>query len=336
MNRSAVLATRRTTINTKELTVSVIVVTLQRPEYVQRCLTCLHKQTRLAEQIIVVDASSDDLTKQVVEKFPTVLYLRNENGVGRMTQSRNIGLASSTGNIVAFLDDDSFAHEDWLENLIASYEEPSVGAAGGRALNNLPNEETNGINQVGRITADGEISGYFAADPGRSIEVDHIMGCNMSFRREVIQQLGGFREDYPGISGLCEDTDMSIRVTNLGWKILFNPAAQVVHLGAPQVLGRRFDVRWTYFNTRNTMCLLLRNYGYMDTRFIRFPVKVLLGVIKKFFGAMVRLLAVLVGLISGFIAGTALIITVGRDPVRRDREGARLSEILRYADQNDA
>ena len=95
-------------------------------------------------------------------------------------------------------------------------------------MNGQPGEADNGVDRIGRLTADGELHGYFAADPGRTIEVDHVMGCNMSFRRDVLALLGGFREDYPGISGVREDSDMCVRVRQRGYKIMFAPQAAMI------------------------------------------------------------------------------------------------------------
>src|ERR1700722_19938406 len=101
-----------------KLTTSVIVVTLNRPDYMRRCLDCLVSQEPPPDQIIVVDASKDDLTEKVVETYPGVLYLRNTNGFGRMTASRNIGVKQAIGEIIAFVDDDAFAHPAWLLTLL--------------------------------------------------------------------------------------------------------------------------------------------------------------------------------------------------------------------------
>ncbi|HTW94788.1 MAG TPA: glycosyltransferase family 2 protein, partial [Tepidisphaeraceae bacterium] len=120
---------------------TVIVVTLNRPDCVRRCLECLESQAPPADQIIVVDASSDDRTRAVVAEFDGVVYLRNDKGFGRMTASRNIGLQRATGDIVAFIDDDAFVHPGWLAELLEPYGDSKVGAVGGRALNNQPDEE---------------------------------------------------------------------------------------------------------------------------------------------------------------------------------------------------
>src|SRR5262245_41637790 len=116
------------------LSTTVVVVTLDRPKYLRKCLELLHAQTHRPDQIIVVDASKNDLTRKAVEGFPGVLYLRNESGAGRMTQSRNIGILKATGDIIAFIDDDSNAEPNWMENLLKGYNSAEVGAVGGRVM----------------------------------------------------------------------------------------------------------------------------------------------------------------------------------------------------------
>jgi GT2 family glycosyltransferase len=306
------------------VSVTVIIVTLNRPECVRKCLECLAEQRPLPEQVIVVDASRDEATRAVVSDFPSVLYLRNDNGFGRMTASRNIGLKRSTGDIIAFLDDDAFAHAGWLRSLIDAYDADDVGAVGGRALNNQPGEATQGAGKIGRLTKNGRLEGWFAADSGRVIDVEHVMGCNMSFRREVLARLGGFREDYPGISGVREDSDMCLRVRQLGYRIRFTPFAVATHVGAPQAVGKRFDVRYVYYSARNHTVMLLRNRGMMSAIFCRYIAGSLAAaaaeLIRRIAGGFARFGAVLLGNVAGAFSGLRLVMRLGHDPVRHDKD----------------
>lgn len=338
------------------MTTTVIVITLKRPDYIRRCLQCLFAQTLKSDQIIVVDASPDDLTLEVVKEFENVVYLRNPNNIGRMTTSRNIGLKHAFGDIIAFVDDDAFAAPEWLANIVSTYTDPTIGAVGGQALNNQPGELERGVDEIGRLYPDGSIAGYFAADPGKIIEVDHIMGCNMSFRKEVIAQLGGFREDYPGISGKSEDTDMSVRVKKLGYKILFNPEASVLHLGAPQLKGQRFDLRYTFFSERNHICMLMNNFGWRSSIFrkylvfsakevainyinkLRNPINssnnrsikaIIKSNLRNILAANARLAFTLAGAVTGLWFGAGLERKNKLDPVRHDPDGQLIAKALR-------
>lgn len=299
------------------MTNTAIIVTYNRPDCVKTCLEHLHRQTRLPEQIIVVDASADDRTKAVCSGFPESLYLRNQpGGYGSQARSRNIGLRQATGDIIAFLDDDSFAHTTWLEELLKPYSDPTVGAVGGRALRNQPDEDKQGVDQIGKLLPNGELTGNFAADPGENLEIDHAIGCNMSFRREIIESLGGFRELFPGVA-LREETDPCLRVKHLGYKIVFAPRAVVDHIGAPKPKGERFDIAYSYYGQRNHIVLLAANFGFGSAIFWRYILHSCYGTAREFVrtfylaarriaGGLARIAAGWCGLFAGLVAATRL------------------------------
>jgi GT2 family glycosyltransferase len=314
------------------MTVTVIVVTLNRPECIRTCLQKLSIQAPKPDQIIVVDASTDDATQRVVAEFPEVEYLHNVRGFGRMTASRNIGLKSSTGDVIAFVDDDAFAHSRWLSSLLASYSDASVGAVGGRVLSTSSSAPTGDVGSIGRLQSNGMISGLFELDPGHEIDVDHVMGCNMSFRREVLAALGGFREDYPGISGVREDSDMCLRVKRAGYRIIFNPAACVDHLGAAQAKGQRFDTRYVFYAAQNHVILLIRNYGVTSPRLCRYLFVIgresIIDCGRRIIGAVVRHGTILAGSAIGLMRGMWLTALCGSQPERKDREAGAISRVL--------
>lgn len=247
------------------VTVSVVVVTYNRPEHVRTCLTHLQNLHRPADEIVVVDGSPDDSTARIVrEEFPDVRLLRNELGRGTTAESRQIGFAATRGDIIAFVDDDAYAEPDWLENLLLPYADASVVGVGGRALNGIDGEETRGLGDIGRLLADGRLTGNFAADTGRVIEVDHLLGANMSFRRSALQAIGGIHGNYPGTC-LCEESDISLRLTKAGGTLVYQPAALVHHVAAPYGIGgKRFDRRYLYYLRRNHVVMLVRVFGWHD------------------------------------------------------------------------
>lgn len=321
------------------LRVSVIIVTLNRPDCVQRCLDCLRAQDPLPHQIIVVDASANDHTRLICEQYAGLIYLRNERGFGHMTQSRNIGLQEATGDVLAFIDDDAFAHEGWLANIAQPYEDRAVGAVGGRVIQGTRAPEPwVEISKIGKLMPDGELYAGFDTDSGRILEVDHMMGCNMSFRRSVVAQLGGFRDDFPGTE-VCEESDMSLRVRRLGSKILYNPTAVVTHVGAPQFKGRRFDARYNYYAGHNNAVLLIRNYGVVSLLLVRFVLSTCIdrtsemvrsgfGGPRSCAGGVYRFAAYFLGLGLGILVGIARRLRQGASPLRRDAMGSQIRHRL--------
>lgn len=240
---------------------SVAVVTYERPTFVARCLDHLLAQTAPPSEIIVVDSSPGDETRRLVgERFPTVRYEVCPAGRGATATARNIGYTLTTGEVLAFIDDDAYAEPDWLERLLPFFEDPAVGGVGGRQIRHQPGELEEGIDAIGLLRADGTLTGHFAADPGRPLRVDHLLGANMSFRRAALERIGGIRDGYRGTC-IREETDLCLQVTAAGYRLVYAPDAVVEHVAAPYAKGRRFDLRYAYWAQKNHLILLIRNFG---------------------------------------------------------------------------
>jgi GT2 family glycosyltransferase len=254
----------------QQLTVAVVVPTYNRPEHVRACLKHIAAQTIRPVHTVVVDASPDDATYQVVTgEFPDVDYLRSPLGAGgHVEASRDLGLRAVTADVVVFLDDDAYAEPDCIEQLLGQYGDPTVGGVGGRVRNGVAGEESAGVDQVGLFMADGTLTNNFAADPGKPVRVDHLLGACMSWRRGMLVQNGGIHDDYPGL--LRGETDIAFRAASAGWQMVYQPSAVVRHVSAPYHKGDRYDLRYTYFANRNHLVLLMQNLGPADPRVRRY------------------------------------------------------------------
>jgi GT2 family glycosyltransferase len=312
--------------------VSVVIVSWCRPEYVRSCLAHLAELRPGPDEVIVVDASPDDRTAAVVEEFREVRHVDFPAGAGHLTTSRNVGLLHASGDVIAFIDDDAYVREGWLSGVLDAFADPDVAAVAGRTCNGIPGEESEGVNQIGRILANGDLTGYFAADPGATIEVEHGIGANMAFRRDVLARLGGFRDDFLGVGAVREDADIFLRLRALGHRAVFAPAAVADHVGAPHVRGRRFDFRYVFWASRNHTLLLARNFGLGSSQFRRWLATELRrplparhpNTLRRAFRVATRIAAVATGI--------AVSVRKARwrasDPVRRDAVGQRITAHL--------
>ena len=315
------------------MTLTVIIPTYNRAECVRENLTRLLTQSAPPEQIIVVDASPDDRTSLLIAaEFEDVVYLRNPNGRGNTPHSRNLALKHADSDILAFLDDDAFAHDGWAENLRRSYDDPTVGGVAGRALNGQPGEENAGLDAIGRFLPDGRLTGNFAADPGRIVEVDHMIGCNMSMRASVVAQLGGFRDDMPpGPFGICEETELCVRAKRLGHRLIFNPKVCADHVGARQPGGRRFGPKYSFYHVKNNFVMVIRNYGVgalAGRHVLAIARQSGREFVRKVGGASAHFICSTAGLIVGFAAGVYWLSRTGLSPVRSDAEGRLIGNRL--------
>ena len=247
-----------------EVTASVVIATMGRPDHLRSCLSHAARQSLRPVETVVVDASHDERSYEVVvREFPDVRYIRNPFGAGHLATSRRIGVDATSGDVVVFFDDDAYADADCVARLAEVYADPAVGGVGGRVRNGIAGEETAGVDEIGRLLADGTLIGHFAADPGTVIEVDHLLGACMSYRRSALEAIGGIHDHYPGTC-LREDADISLRVRRPGYRLAFQPAAFVDHVAGPYPKGRRFDVRYDYYAHRNHAVLLAVTSGSGD------------------------------------------------------------------------
>jgi GT2 family glycosyltransferase len=244
--------------------ISVVIITFQRPTYVVRNLQHLQAQFEAVDQVLVVDASTDLETKEVCDRFPFATYVRNQMGAGNMANSRNIGLRFATCDVIAFLDDDAYVEPNYARALRAfCRSHPDAGLGCARTLNGAQIGGAPTLRNLGRRTPPLEFHGDFHTDPGRDVRIDHGIGATMWFRRPVIDALGLFREFYKGTC-IREDTDTFVRATALGHEAWFVRDAVALHVAAPHAVGRRFDLRYSHWAGRNDAILAVANFGFLS------------------------------------------------------------------------
>ena len=183
----------------RQLQASVIIPTYNRTAYLVKCLDAVAAQTAdpAIFEVIIVDNNSTDNTQDVCSRFirahPTlhVRYLR-ETKQGA-SYARNRGVAEACGGIVCFLDDDSPPVSEWLVRLLAVFDDPGVGCAGGPSLLDFQ-----GQNIPPWLCGDlqGLLSGYslpYARPTPVSRWEELPLSCNMAIRRIMFTNLGFFR-----------------------------------------------------------------------------------------------------------------------------------------------
>jgi GalNAc5-diNAcBac-PP-undecaprenol beta-1,3-glucosyltransferase len=142
-------------LNADGLKISVVIITCERPDYLKSSLESVFSQVVDPFEVIVVDDCSVANYQDVLDQFheKSFKYQRLNQRSGANT-ARNTGVALSSGDIVAFLDDDDI----WLDNFLAAHskcysKDNSIGAVicGHRILGN---ESKVNVNPLTLITAD--------------------------------------------------------------------------------------------------------------------------------------------------------------------------------------
>ncbi len=196
--------------------VSVVICAYNAENTMAACLDSLRALRYPATEVVVVDDGSTDRTGAIADGYEGFHVIHQENK--GLSAARNVGMAASTGDIIAYTDSDCVVDPDWLHYLVATFLSSGLSAVGGP---NLPPPE------------DSFVASCVAASPGGPLEVllddeeaEHIPGCNMAFRREVLEEIGGFDPVYRAAG---DDVDVCWRLQNRGYRIGWSPAAMVWH-----------------------------------------------------------------------------------------------------------
>ncbi len=190
--------------------VSIIIPTAHRPEALAECLESIQRYAAEGE-IIVIGEKGDDRTQRLMESFPSVRYLEIEES--STVVARNLGIANASHEILVFVDDDVVVESGWLENLLQHYNDDSIAGVGGRVkIEGLERQMSS--YRTGAIE-DGFVIGNWNTEATQAFEVQHLPGCNMSFRRVPVLRVGGF-DDFFSPFNFREETDLCLRVRRLG------------------------------------------------------------------------------------------------------------------------
>ncbi len=208
-----------------------VVVPATRPGTVQATIESICRQSIPDWELVVVGQGEDASLRAVVEAYADqdhrVRYHHIElRGASR---ARNAGLRCTSGEILAFIDDDCEAKADWLETMGQMFDSrPDIGLVGGALI--PPAKPGKGMAFCfGFIPEEGVYDP--AASPQRAPKGWDWTGSNVSIRRTVIERAGPFDEYLgPGSSFFAaEDPDYKLRLETLGIKMAATPRAVVYH-----------------------------------------------------------------------------------------------------------
>jgi GT2 family glycosyltransferase len=172
-------------------------------------LASVRSQVGAADEIIVVVDHAPALLERIRGEFDDLAVVENTSVRG-LAGARNRGVAVARAEIVAFIDDDAIAADDWLDRLCEPYADPAVVAVGGRV-----EPRWDGSRPVWFPPEfDWVVGCTSAGHPGEG-PIRTVLGANMSFRRAIFTDLGGFdgRVGHGGaVPAGCEETELCTRI----------------------------------------------------------------------------------------------------------------------------
>ena len=227
--------------------VTAIVVTLDALPWLERCLESVR-----AHETVVVDHGSTDGTLELVrERFPDARLLERENR--GLAAGWNAGMREADGRYFLLLNADAWVVGDAVERLVAFADSTPDAAYVGPLLRNPDGSlqrSVRGFPTLWRLATEYFLlrklaprsralnafyAGGFAHD--RIRDAEFLMGACMLVRRSAVDEVGPLDERYFLFS---EETDWCYRFRSAGWRVLFYPGAEAVHVGGAGHGGRMF------------------------------------------------------------------------------------------------
>jgi N-acetylglucosaminyl-diphospho-decaprenol L-rhamnosyltransferase len=253
--------------------VAVVVVTYDAEPWIERCLESVR-----GYPTVVVDHGSSDGTLETARRFEHVRVVEQENkGVGA---GWNRGLAETTESWVFLLNADAWVVGDGLERLVEFGEAHADAALVGPKLLNVDGtlqRSARGFPTTWRLATEyfflrklaprsRALNALYAAnwDHSETRETEWVSGAAMLVRRAAFEEVGGLDE---GFFMFNEESDWQYRMRAAGWRVLFFPGAEVVHVGGGATRvewGRMFSEQVT-----SHVRFLAKHHGVQRAEFAR-------------------------------------------------------------------
>ena len=205
---------------------SVIIAAYNAINTIELCLNALTQQSidKKEYEIIVVDDGSTDRTSDIVKQFPFKYFWQENQGPAA---ARNKGAQEARGEIILFTDADCIPQYNWIEEMVRPFDDSNVMAVKG-AYKTHQKALTARFAQV-------EFEERFEMLK-KVVSIDMVDTYSAGYRRSIFLSLGGFDPSFPVANN--EDTDLSYKMSQASYKMVFNPNAVVYHLNHPDSIKR--------------------------------------------------------------------------------------------------
>ena len=220
--------------------VSVIICsyTIDRLQDIHEAVASSLNQTLKPHEVIVSVDHTKELFNRLKEDLPSDVKVVLNEGPPGFSETKNVGIRNSTGDVISFLDDDAIADPNWLENIVIPLEDPTVAAVGGQVIPLWPRKNPpSWFPEEFDFMIGGTAHKKLVIQANG--EIRNVNGGNNAFRREVFDEIGLWNSDL----GRCnsgeikfnpaggEEAEFCLRIKRYmpQTKVLFKAEAIVYH-----------------------------------------------------------------------------------------------------------
>lgn len=227
-----------------DISVIICAYTEKRWNDLAAAVSSVQQQTLMAREIIVVIDHNTELLKKAQANLTGITVIQNQEERG-LSGARNSGVAIAQGQLIAFLDDDAIADNTWLSLFHETLQDPHILGVGGSVVPLWIDHEPSWFPEEFHWVVGCTYRGM----PQESAPIRNPIGASMCLRREIFEEVGGFRSDIGRVGTRpvgCEETELCIRASQY-WperQFFYQPRAIVQH----RVPGQR--AHWSYFWSR--------------------------------------------------------------------------------------
>ncbi|MCB2155104.1 glycosyltransferase family 2 protein [bacterium] len=250
--------------------VSVVILSYNSAEFLPVCLEELGRSRGVELEVIVVDNNSRDDSEAIARAHPLVDKTIQTGGNLGYSGGNNVGWREASHPYLVFLNPDCCVTRDALRSLIRPLiDDPTIGITGAK----LYYPHSRKIQHAGGIrhpNAMSEHHGAFQIDDGQwdeDADVDYVTGALIGIRREEMEALGGFDEEFH--PAYYEESDLAVRMQRSGRRVRYVASSVGYHWESPglELNSPRF-VRTSY---RSRMIWLVKNYSLAQLLFVFLP-----------------------------------------------------------------
>lgn len=211
-----------------KIKVSLIIPTYNRNKPLVKTIKSVLKQQFYGFELLVLDQTlnHDKSTRQFLDKNKNKKFIYYQINPPSLPAARNFGIKCAQGKIVIFIDDDVILDTGFIKAHWESYQKYNVVSVVGR----IKEKSKPPCDTLMYFRKTGFGAGNF--NYSKTAFAETVQGCNMSFKKNLLKKIGGFDTNYIG-NAIREESDLSFRISKLGYKILFNPDASLYHLVFP-------------------------------------------------------------------------------------------------------